>query len=169
MRRAWSRVSWSTARTQPETYDTGSLSGQVCVSIRPDTTSQARSWGYSTLDLPVRPRSSVVLRQVEQLLAHGVHDGLHAGVELELLQDVADVVLHGVLGDEELLGHLAVVEALGHQPQHLELALGEAEGRALLTLGLRHLLELVDQLDRHRRADQRLALVDHADRLGDLL
>ena len=56
-----------------------------------------------------------------------------------------------------------------HQPQHLELALGEPERRALLALGLGHLLELVDQLDRHRRADQRLALGDHADGLRDLL
>src|SRR5918993_3651107 len=73
-------------------------------------------------------------RQVEQLLAHGVHDGLHAGVQLQLLQDVADVVLDGVLGDEELLGDLTVVEALGHQPEHLELALGEAQRRPLLAL-----------------------------------
>ena len=38
-----------------------------------------------------------------------------------------------------------------------------------LAVGLRHLLELVDQLDRHRRADQRLAVGHDADRLRDLL
>src|SRR6478609_2047859 len=107
--------------------------------------------------------------QVEELLAHGVHDGLHAGVELQLLQDVADVVLDRVLGDEQLLGDLTVVEPLGDEAQHLELAIGEPQGRALLALGLRHLLELVDELDGHGGADQGLALVDHADRLGDLL
>src|SRR5689334_20927074 len=37
------------------------------------------------------------LGQIQQFLAHGVHDRLHARVQLELLQDVADVVLHGVL------------------------------------------------------------------------
>ena len=36
-------------------------------------------------------------------------------------------------------------------------------------VGLRHLLELVDQLDRHRRADQGLAVGHDPDRLRDLL
>src|SRR6478735_8190873 len=107
--------------------------------------------------------------QVQQLLAHGVHDGLHARVQLQLLQDVADVVLDRVLGDEELLGDLTVVEPLGHEPEDLELALGEPQGGALLALRLGHLLELVDELDGHGGADEGLALVDHADRLGDLL
>ena len=39
----------------------------------------------------------------------------------------------------------------------------------LSLLGPRHLLELVDQLDRHRRADQRLAVGDDPHRLRDLL
>ena len=67
------------------------------------------------------------------------------------------------------LGDLAVVQALGDQAEHLELALGEPQRRAPARARARHLLELVDQLDRHRRADQRLAVGDHADRLGDLL
>src|SRR6478735_4057939 len=37
--------------------------------------------------------------KVEQLLADGVHDRLHAGVQLELLEDVAHVALDGVLAD----------------------------------------------------------------------
>src|SRR6478735_7148091 len=131
-----------------------------------------RAWScvsWSTRELNQMPPTRAGLRQVQQLLPHGVHDGLHAGVELQLLQDVADVVLDRVLGDEELLGHLTVVEPLGHEAQDLELALGEPQGRALLALGLRHLLELVDELDGHGRADEGLALVDHADCLGDLL
>ena len=42
------------------------------------------------------------LLDVEELLADGVDDGLHAGVQVELLEDVPDVVLDRVLGDEEL-------------------------------------------------------------------
>src|SRR5688572_6404386 len=65
--------------------------------------------------------------EVEQLLAHGVHDGLHAGVELQLLQDVADVVLDGVLADDQLAGDLAVVHPGRDVAQHLELALGQPQ------------------------------------------
>src|SRR3954447_8613486 len=83
---------------------------------------------------------------VEQLLAHGVHHGLHARVELELLQDVADVVLHGVLADEQSLRDLAFVEALRHELEDLELAVGQPGGGHLLTVRARHLLELVEQL-----------------------
>src|SRR5437763_5008340 len=43
-------------------------------------------------------------RDLEELLSHGVDDRLHARVQLQLLEDVADVVLHAVLADEQLLG-----------------------------------------------------------------
>src|SRR3954470_4840392 len=43
------------------------------------------------------------LWQVDELLADGVQHGLHAGVQLELLEQVAHVVLHGVLTDEQPL------------------------------------------------------------------
>src|SRR6478735_8965730 len=165
IRRAWSCVSWST-RELNQTRPTAGLDTARHVLAGSDVgpldlillTACARS-----------SRSPARSGQVEELLAHGVHDGLHAGVELQLLQDVADVVLDRVLGDEQLLGDLTVVEPLGDEAQHLELAIGEPQGRALLALGLRHLLELVDELDGHGGADQGLALVDHADRLGDLL
>src|SRR4051812_48638506 len=45
---------------------------------------------------------------VDEPLAHGVHRRLHARVHLQLVQDVADVVAHGVLGDEQLARDLAV-------------------------------------------------------------
>src|SRR3954454_21306784 len=78
-RRAWARVSAGT-------------SDMVAIMAR------------STDSRPVGSRSG----DVEQLLANGVHHGLHAGVQLKLLQDVAHVVLHGVLADEQPLGDLAV-------------------------------------------------------------
>src|SRR5688572_4013116 len=62
---------------------------------------------------------------VEQLLSDGVDHGLHPGMEVELLEDVPDVVLDGVLGDEELLADIPVVETLGNKFQDLELALGK--------------------------------------------
>src|SRR3712207_9411931 len=46
-------------------------------------------------------------------------------LQLELLEDVAHVVLHGVLADEQLAGDLAVVEPLGHEAEHLELSIGQ--------------------------------------------
>src|SRR6266487_3644693 len=52
---------------------------------------------------------------VEELLLDRVHHGLHAGVQMQLVEDVADVVLHGVLGDEQLVGDVFVVEPLGHE------------------------------------------------------
>src|SRR5207253_461012 len=71
---------------------------------------------------------------IDELLPHRVHHGLHARVQVELLQDVPDVVLHRVLGDVELVGDLAVAHALGHQSQHLELPAGERGGGELLLL-----------------------------------
>jgi hypothetical protein len=38
--------------------------------------------------------------ELDELLPHRHHHGFHPRVDLELLQDVADVVLDGVLGDE---------------------------------------------------------------------
>ena len=44
-----------------------------------------------------------------------VHRRLHAGVQLKLLEDVADVVLDRVLGDEQLLTDVAVAQAPGDE------------------------------------------------------
>src|SRR5207247_10684704 len=40
---------------------------------------------------------------VEKAFPDGVDHGFHPGMQVQLLQDVADVVLDGVLRDEELL------------------------------------------------------------------
>src|SRR6266498_3959749 len=61
---------------------------------------------------------------LEQLLPHGVDHCLHPGVQVELLQDVSDVVLHRVLRDVQLLRDVAVVHALCHQPEDLHLPVG---------------------------------------------
>src|SRR5918996_1239356 len=93
------------------------------------------------------------LLDVEQLLPDGVDHGLHPGVQLELLQDVA------------------VTLPLGHKGEDLELAVGEpGRGQRLaVVLPLGHRLELGQQLRGHRRRDTRVALDDRADRVGDLV
>src|SRR5215217_9254039 len=68
---------------------------------------------------------------LDHLLTHGVDDGLHPRVQVQLLEDVPDVVLDGVLRDVELLGDVAVVEPLGNQLQDLHLAVGEPRRRNL--------------------------------------
>src|SRR3954451_17584760 len=117
------------------------------------------------------PLAADRLLEVEQLLADGVDDGLHAGVEVQLLEDVAHVVLDRVLRDVELVGDLTVREPLGHELEHLELAVGQLRRRDLLLLvgAAGERVELLDELRGHRRADQRLALHHGADRVGDLL
>src|SRR5205085_3714124 len=63
------------------------------------------------------PRRLVARRpalQTQQVLLHRVDDGLHPRVEVELLQDVADVVLDRVLRDVEILSDLTVVQAARH-------------------------------------------------------
>jgi uncharacterized protein YcaQ len=116
----------------------------------------------------------VGLGELDQLLANSDHDGFHPGVDLELLQDVPDVVLHGILRDEQLLGDVAVVHPARDQLEHLHLALGELGrgdvlGLLLLGVALGQRGELGEQLARHRGVDQRLAAVHRADRLGHLV
>jgi uncharacterized membrane protein len=98
-------------------------------------------------------RSAAGVVRVEKPFANGVHDRLHPGVQVQLLQDVAHVVLHGVLRDVQLLGHLLVAHPCGHQLEHLELPAREHRRRELLLLGsaLGQRVELLQQLGGHPR------------------
>jgi len=49
---------------------------------------------------------------------------LHSRVELELLEDVAEVGAHRVRGDQQPLGHLTVGHALDHEAYHRQLGVG---------------------------------------------
>jgi hypothetical protein len=60
----------------------------------------------------------------------GVADELLLAVQVQLPEDVADVVLHCLLGDVELVGDLPVAVAPRHELQHLTLAFGEGRGRS---------------------------------------
>src|SRR4029450_9800999 len=97
---------------------------------------------------------AMALLDLEELLADRVDHRFHPGVQVQLLEDVAGVVLDGVLRDLTLPG-----------------GFGGARGGALLLLvgPLDHGRELVQELGGHRRRDQGLALRDRADRVGDLL
>src|SRR5215208_401923 len=54
---------------------------------------------------------------------------LRARRQIQLLEDVADVVLHGALREEELLGDLSVGEAARQQVRNTLLAAGELRRR----------------------------------------
>src|SRR5436305_10195779 len=86
----------------------------------------ARSW----FDVRVTPGSG----DLEELLAHGVDHRFHAGVQLQLLEDVPNVVLDSVLADEQLLGDVAVVETLRDEAQDLHLPVREPRRGQLLAL-----------------------------------
>ena len=86
------------------------------------------SWGRPA---PLR-RRLLMLAGVEQVLAPGVGNGLHPRVQVQLLEDVADVVFYRVLRDEEVLGISLLLLDWAMRPQDLHLAVGKAGwGRAL--------------------------------------
>lgn len=80
------------------------------------------------------------------LLRHQQVEQFLAGVDAELLVDVAGVGLRGALGDDEFVGHAGKRLALGEQLHHLSFARREAarfghggaatrQARALILLG----------------------------------
>ena len=90
---------------------------------------------------------------------HREHGGLDASFDPELAQDARDVVLHGARAEEEAFGDVGVVQALGDEPEDLDLAPGEVGGRS--RDGLRRRLLLADALDERRgrgRGDDGLAV-----------
>src|SRR6266566_3683492 len=103
------------------------------------------------------------LFDLEQLLTHRVHDRLHPRMQVQLLEDVADVVLHGVLGDVQLFGDIAVVVALGDQLEDFHLAVGEPWcGELLLLVGpLDHAREVVLLLEDHLEPATEQCVVVH--------
>src|SRR5688572_24960164 len=75
-----------------------------------------------TYKAPTRVRSGRVLPQPG---AAGASDGLGSVGDLELAEDDRDMVANRLLRQEELTGDPAVVEASGHQVEHLPLPLAQ--------------------------------------------
>src|SRR5918996_738274 len=79
-------------------------------------------------------------RSLDQPAAEGLSHRRGPVRGAELLEDVLEVGLHGVGGDVELLGDVAVGVAERQQLQHLDLPGGQGLGPAVALLGLRQLL-----------------------------
>src|SRR5918996_1216293 len=79
-------------------------------------------------------------RSLDQPAAEGLSHRRGPVRGAELLEDVLEVGLHGVGGDVELLGDVAVGMAERQQLQHLDLPGGQGLGPAVALLGLRQLL-----------------------------
>src|SRR4051812_1723998 len=105
-------------------------------------------------------------------LVDGVHDGparqLGAPAQARLVADPREVVLHRARGHVDLLGDLAVREALGDQPEDLELARRELVVQ-VLRLASGGALVLLEQVPGEVRRDDRPAAVHGDDRLAQLL
>ncbi len=86
------------------------------------------------------------------------------GRQPELLEDARDVLLDRADGEHELLGDAGVRAALGHQPEHLELARRQPLERAACASPRE---ELRDDLGIERRAAVRDA-PDGVDEVGDV-
>ena len=70
-------------------------------------------------------RAGPELRQLHDAHPHRLEHGLGAVAGVELLVDRRQVVLHRLLADVELLGHLGRGAAVGDELEHLFLALGD--------------------------------------------
>src|SRR5699024_2277859 len=95
---------------------------------------------------------------------------LHTVAQVELRQQAAHVRLDGVIGDEQLLAHLAVRASLGDQQQHLPLAVGEpGEQGAVTGRAGTPRRELRDHPPGDAGGEQRIARGDHPHGMDQLL
>src|SRR5437867_3257554 len=106
--------------------------------------------------------------ELDELLADGIEHGLHARVQVKLLEDVADVVLDGVLGDPESAADLPVRQAVGGELEHLELAVGERRTQRAFVGPLADRRELAHELRGDGRREQRVSGVRLPDTSRDL-
>jgi hypothetical protein len=66
-----------------------------------------------------------------QVIVDGVKGQFQAVRDAQLVEDVVQVVLHRLLADEHLLGHLFILETLGYQRHNLALALAQRRAFAI--------------------------------------
>src|SRR3546814_12213800 len=67
-----------------------------------------------------------ISRSVDQSEATRQSDGLHAILDLQLFEDVAQMPLHGVGRDRQAIGQIFVAEAVREKAQQAALLLAEA-------------------------------------------
>ena len=65
---------------------------------------------------------------IDDVVLDGIGRCCRAGVDAELVEDVADVAMHRSFAHEQLDRDRVVCPASGEQPQHLELACAQAAG-----------------------------------------
>jgi hypothetical protein len=65
---------------------------------------------------------------IDDVVLDGIGRCCRAGVDAELVEDVADVAMHRSFAHEQLDRDRVVRPASGEQPQHLELACAQAAG-----------------------------------------
>src|SRR5438067_12763479 len=79
---------------------------------------------------PLVPVACPLGRALDQALSQGVGHGVRPVAQVQPAGDIVDDVLHGPLGEEELVADLNGVETLGQQLQYLHLAVADpAEGQ----------------------------------------
>src|SRR5689334_11713355 len=96
-------------------------------------------------------------------MAYGPQCGLGAVGEVELHQDVRDMRLDRLLGEDQGAGDLTVGAAVRYQSEHLALPFGERTASPLARVGLVLREERAGDL----RLEQDVAGVDRADGAGE--
>src|SRR6266566_5030501 len=161
---------------RPKTYSTPSFSRhetRSCATLRCRSVLTPPAYGHAHAGDLGRGdgRREPASGDLDHLLAHGIDHRFHARMQVQLLEDVPDVVLDGVLGDVELLRDVPVVQTLGDELEDLHLAFGQPWRRHLRPLlgRLRDRCELREELRCHGWRDPRLPGPNAPDRVGDLL
>jgi len=129
------------------------------------------AWGFRVPVYPKISASSTALAVLNNLTRNPYAGGLAIDGEdggfgpvgdLQLAEDVAHVVAHGALAEEQLRGDLPVGQPLDHQRQDAHFLGGQpGEGRGFLDLG--RLAHFFEQGFGHRRVNQRVAAPDGTD------
>src|SRR6185312_1203123 len=122
---------WSTPRMKPTAMPACFRSTGERLTATPATPAAVAAIAPAAASAP--RRLGATSGDFEQLFPHRVNHRFHAGVQLKLLEDVSDVVLHRVFTDEKFLGDISVIHSFGDELQDFHLAVGQPRGRHLLT------------------------------------
>src|SRR6266446_6897147 len=104
-------------------------------------------------------------------MTHRIADGLRTVVEPELIEDVPDVKLHGVLAEVQAPSELPVRrDSLDHQLEYLALTIRKSVRLGSRDLcGSGRLRKLLQQLARERRRQRRLTIAGAIEKCEELV